>query len=131
MTTVPHSLSFFQRTKQESCPQTSPSTDPRWKPNNHEAKLLEFLESLILDLAKNHRRITSADVAAWLASVVAGNSKAERRVQAFADAQLEELHEWQRKAVLAKEFLAKFPDCAPAKQFLERFKEKFDYESRP
>ena len=85
----------------------------------HEEKLLEFLESPILDLARNHRRVTDADVAAWLASVVVGSPKIEK---------LEELHAWQRKAVLAKDFLEKFPDCTPAKQFLERFKEKFGYE---
>jgi hypothetical protein len=119
MTTVQHSLSFFQRTKQESCPQTPPSIDPRWKPNNHEEKLLEFLDSLILDLARNHPRVTNADVAAWLVNVAAGSPNIEK---------LEELRAWRKKAALAKEFLEKFPDCTPAQQFLERFKEKFGYE---
>jgi len=97
----------------ESCPQTFPST------NEH--KLLDFLEKLILDLARNHPHVTTADVAAWLASVAAGNPTVEK---------LEELHAWERNAVLAKDFLEKFPDCAPAKQFLERFKEKYGHEFR-
>jgi hypothetical protein len=95
------------------------STDPRWKPDNHEQELLGFLETLILDLGTSHPVITEHDVTSWLANVVAGNSKAARH---------EELRVWQKKAALAKRFLEKFPDCAPAKQFLERFKEKFDNE---
>jgi hypothetical protein len=106
---------------QKSCPQTVHSTDPRWFPNNHEEKLLEFLESLILDLARNHASVTSADVRAWLSSVAAGTPKV---------GQLEELHVWQKKAALAIDFLEKFPDCQPAIDFLERFKEKFGYDFR-
>jgi len=86
-----------------------------------EEKLLEFLESLILDLARNHPRVTGAHVVAWLASVIAGSPSIEK---------LEERHLWERKAALAKDFLEKFPDCAPARQFLERFKEKFGHEFR-
>ncbi len=95
------------------------STGPRWKPNNHEEKLLAFLGELILDLAKNHPRVTSADVRAWLASVAVGSPKIE---------ELQERHLWEGKAALAKDFLEKFPDCQPAKDFLRRFKEKFGYE---
>ncbi len=86
-----------------------------------EEKLLEFLESLILDVARNHPRVTGADVAAWLASVAAGSPKIEA---------LEERHRWERTAALAKDFLEKFPDCQPAKDVLRRFKEKFGYEFR-
>jgi len=124
MRTITHSLSFFQRTKQESCPQTLPSTDPRWRPKNHEEELLEFLGSLILDLARNHPSVTSADVKAWLTSVVAGSPKIEK---------LEERHRWERKAILALEIIEKLPDSSsqPAKDFLERFREKFGCEFRP
>ena len=93
------------------------STDSRWKPDNHEAALLDFVETLILDVSKTHPAITERDIAAWLAGVV--EEKA---------GQCEELRAWRKKAALAKEFLEKFPDCTPAKQFLERFKEKFGYE---
>lgn len=51
------------------------STDPRWKPDNHECKLLEFLESLIIDLAESLPAITQQDVAGWLASVVVGRAR--------------------------------------------------------
>jgi hypothetical protein len=122
MATVAHSLGFFQRTKQESCPQSPHSTDPGWKPNNHEEKLLEFLEPLILNVARTHPAITQQDIAEWLAFVVEGNSTARQR---------EELRAWRKKTALAKQFLEKFPDCAPARQFLDRFKEKFDYEFKP
>lgn len=97
------------------------SANLHWWPDNHEEKLLEFLETLILDLAKNHPRVTSADVRAWLASVAVGSPKIE---------EFQDRHLWERKAALAKDFLEKFPDCQPAKNFLRRFKEKFGYEFR-
>ncbi len=116
----------------KSCPQSigiSPrdslhSADPRWKPDNHEEKLLAFLEELILDLARNHPSVASADVKAWLSSVAAGSPKIEK---------LEERHRWERKAIVAFEIIEKFADSSsqPAKDFLERFKEKFGYEFRP
>ena len=96
------------------------SADPRWLlPNNHEERLLAFLEGLILDLARNHPGVTKQDVAAWLVRVVDGTASAKH---------CEELHAWQKKAALANEVLAKFPDCPPAKAFLEQFMEKFGYE---
>lgn len=95
------------------------STDPRWKPDNHEERLLAFAEELTLDLARNHPSVTKQDISALLARVVDGTASAKH---------CEELHAWQKKAALANEVLAKFPDCPPAKAFLERFKEKFGYE---
>lgn len=46
------------------------STNPQWKPDNHEARLLEFLATLIVDAAQTHPAITQQDVADWLAVVI-------------------------------------------------------------
>jgi hypothetical protein len=48
------------------------STDARWKPNNHEGKLLDFVATLIVDLATGHPAVMQQDVADWLAGVVVG-----------------------------------------------------------
>ena len=119
-------MNTLAQSAHKSCPQNSSlstsdfhSTDARWKPSNHEERLLAFLEELILDLARSHRSVTKQDVAAWLARVIDGTSSAKH---------CEELRAWQRKAELAKEVLAQSPGCHPAKAFLERFKEKFGYE---
>ena len=114
----------------KSCPQNSAfstsdfhSTDPRWLPNNHGERLLAFLEELILDLARNHPSVTKQDVAVWLAPSLLISAKELAQLGPEA-----ELRVWRKKAALAKEVLARFPDCPPAMQFLERFKEKFGYE---
>jgi hypothetical protein len=105
--------------KRRSRPQTGHSTSQFWKPDSHETELLDFVQKLILDVAESHSSIAKRDVALWLAAVVEGNPSAMRG---------EELRAWRRKVQLAEDFLEKFPDCAPAAQFLERFKVKFGYE---
>ena len=40
--------------------------------NEPEQRLLEFVASLIIDLARTHTRITQVDVALWLAHVALG-----------------------------------------------------------
>jgi hypothetical protein len=90
-------------------------------PPSSEEKLLEFLKSLVLDLARNHPRVTGTDVMAWLGGLAAGSSKIKK---------LEERHLWERTAAVTEDCLEKFPDCAPAKELLEQFREKFGYEFR-
>ena len=51
------------------------STDPRWKPDNHESRLLDFLEDLIIDVARTHPRVRDLDVALWIARVAVGAKK--------------------------------------------------------
>jgi hypothetical protein len=84
-----------------------------------EDELLDFLGNLVVDLARNHPGVTSTDVMAWLGGLAAGSPKIEK---------LEERHLWERTAALAEDCLEKFPGSAPAKQFLEQFREKFGYE---
>jgi hypothetical protein len=40
--------------------------------NDAEQKLLDFVASLIIELAHTHTRITQADIALWLARVAVG-----------------------------------------------------------
>ena len=58
----------------QQAPQNQPagfhSTDPRWKPDSREGRLLEFCGELIIDLAHTHPAITHKDVASWLVRVV-------------------------------------------------------------
>jgi hypothetical protein len=43
--------------------------------NSPEQRLLEFVASLIVELARTHPRVTQEDVALWLARVVLGVRK--------------------------------------------------------
>jgi hypothetical protein len=48
------------------------STDPGWKPNTDVRPLLDFVEGLILDLARSHPQWTPENTAQVLVQVVAG-----------------------------------------------------------
>jgi hypothetical protein len=54
------------------------STDPRWKPNNHEDKLLNVVEKLLVDLAQTHPSFSRQDVADVIAHVVLPGRKVQR-----------------------------------------------------
>jgi hypothetical protein len=43
--------------------------------NEAEQRLLDFVEMLILELARTHSRVTQEQVARWLARVVVGGRK--------------------------------------------------------
>jgi hypothetical protein len=48
------------------------STDLGWLPNNHENRLLDFVATLIVDVAASHPAVTQQDVAGYIASAVVG-----------------------------------------------------------
>ena len=54
------------------------SSDPAWKPDNHEGRLLEFLATLIIDAAQTHPAITQQDVADWIVSVILPKRKVRK-----------------------------------------------------
>jgi len=58
---------------------TITSSTLHWKPDNHESRLLEFLATLIIDVAQTHPAVTHEDVAYWLAGAVVGTGRKVRR----------------------------------------------------
>ena len=49
---------------------------PKWRATDGaEPRLLDFVASLIIDVARTHPRVTERDVASWLARVVVGASR--------------------------------------------------------
>ena len=46
-----------------------------WRAGEGEQRLLDFVASLILDVARTHPRMTQEQVALWLARVVMGRAR--------------------------------------------------------